>query len=238
MITKAVIFDKDGTLMDFDSFWLPVTRNVIKEVKRNRNAEDILESEILNSLGIENDVTDINGVLCGGTYAQAGRVIYDVLKSHGCNCAVEEVTEFVTDSYLRNCESGMIKPACDNICGVLGRLKGEGIKLAVVTTDKSFVTKKCLKILGIDELLDRIYTDDDGFPAKPDPYCIFDFLEKEGLSSSEVVMVGDTLTDISFARNGGIRVIGVAKNGANRRRLAGRADVIIPDISHIFEALE
>lgn len=238
MITKAIIFDKDGTLMDFDSFWLPVTHNVIEELKRDRKAAAISESEILNALGVEDDITNINGVLCGGTYAQTGRIMYDVLKSHGYKSTINEVTEFVTDSYHRNCEKGIVKPTCDNICEVLSKLKSYGIKLAVVTTDDPFVTKKCLQTLGIDTLIDRVYTDDDSFPAKPNPYCIFDFLKREGLSKSEVVMVGDTLTDIAFAKNGGIKVIGVAKSDANKKVLTGETSVIIPDISHIFEVLE
>lgn len=238
MLTKAVIFDKDGTLMDFDSFWLPVTRNVIRELKREKKADDILENEILDSLGIENGVTNIDGILCGGTYAQAGKIMHDVLKNHGYDCSVNEVTEFVTDSYYQSFEKGVIKPACDNICEVFGRLKRAGLKLVVVTTDKPFVTKKCLQRLGIEELLDRVYTDDGNFLPKPDPCCIFDFLTREELSTSEVVMVGDTLTDVTFAKNGGIKVIGVAKNDTDRERLTGKADAVIPDISHIFEVLE
>jgi len=238
MITKAIIFDKDGTLMDFDSFWLLITCNVIEELKRDMKVVTISESEILNALGIKNGITNINGVLCRGTYGQTARIMYDVLKNHGYKFTINEVTEFVIDSYHRNYEKGIVKPTCDNICEVLGRLKSYGIKLAVVTTDDPFVTKKCLQTLGIDTLIDRVYTDDDNFPAKPNPYCIFDFLKREGLSKSEVVMVGDTLTDIDFAKNGGIKVIGVAKSDANKKVLTGKANVIIPDISHIFEVLE
>ncbi len=238
MRTKAIIFDKDGTLLDFDSFWVMVTRNVIVELKKEMKAEQVSESEILKALGVENDITNIRGVLCCGTYAQLGEIMHDILKKYGCNCTVEEVTEFVIDSYYRNCEKGIIRPTCDNICEVLGGLKKLGVKIAVVTTDKKLVTEQCLQTLGIDSFIDRVYTDDDDVPAKPDPYCIFDFLKREGLERSEIVMVGDTLTDTTFAKNGGIRVIGVAKSDENKEILTGEADVIIPDISHIFEVLE
>ena len=32
MNTKAVIFDKDGTLLDFDSFWVEISYNAIREI--------------------------------------------------------------------------------------------------------------------------------------------------------------------------------------------------------------
>ena len=83
-----------------------------------------------------------------------------------------------------------------------------------------------------------IYTDDGEMPAKPDPYCIYALCEKERISKTEIIMVGDTLTDTRFAKNGGIKVIGVAQNDENKRILEMEADVVIPDISYIFEVIE
>ena len=48
-------------------------------------------------------------------------------------------------------------------------------------------------------------------------------------------MVGDTVTDIQFAKNAGISVIGV---GRERDRLAPYADAVISDISHIFDVIK
>lgn len=238
MKTKAIIFDKDGTLMDFDSFWVTVTHNVIEELKEEMGIMDVLEEDILLALGVENGVTSISGVLCHGIYQQMGEIMHDILKKHGYKFSINQVTERMIESYHRNYERGIIKPTCDNICEVLCRLKNYGIKLVVVTTDDLFGTQKCLQTLGIEKFIDAIYTDDGCFPPKPDPYCIFDVLEKEGLSKSEVVMVGDTLTDTTFAKNGGIEAIGVAKCDANRKILAGQIDKVISDLSYIFEVLE
>ncbi len=238
MKTKAIIFDKDGTLLDFDSFWLTISYKAIGDILAAVKIELDLTEEILSALGVKNKVTDINGVLCKGTYAQMGQAIYRGLKKYGCDITEEEAIRLTVEAYHHNSEAGIVKPVCKDIFGVLSRLKGHGIKLAVVTTDDAFVTKKCLEALGIDALFDAVYTDDGKYPAKPDAYCINDFCEKEGFSKSEVIMVGDTLTDVRFARNGGIKVIGVAKSDDNRRILEQEADVVIPDISYIFEVIE
>ena len=64
-MTKAIIFDKDGTLMDFDAFWVAVSKRAILDVLKNFNAEEGLVDEILFSIGVSADgVTDMDGVLC------------------------------------------------------------------------------------------------------------------------------------------------------------------------------
>jgi hypothetical protein len=69
------------------------------------------------------------------------------------------------------------------------------------------MTEDCLHRLGITSYFTDIYTDDGTHPNKPDPYCIFALQEKYGLSSEEIVMVGDTIKDMQFARNGGTVLI-------------------------------
>ena len=157
MKTKAIIFDKDGTLIDFNDFWLPISYSAIRDILREIKREDIHIEEILSALGVENGITNINGVLCRGTYSQMGQKIYSVLTNYGCDLNSDKITKLTIDAYHHNFPKGVIKPACDNISQVLSRLKNLGIKLAVVTTDDSFLTKKCLQTLGIDEFFEYIY---------------------------------------------------------------------------------
>lgn len=238
MKTKAVIFDKDGTLMDFDSFWVNVSREAIGDILCRIKQEQPPVEEILEALGVTREGTDINGVLCQGTYRQVGQVIYNVLSGYGCDCTEDEIVNLTVEAYHGNTGKGIMKPACENIGDVLNQLKRNGIKLAVATTDDAVVTKRCLQELGIEDYFDIVYTDDGKTPHKPDPYCIHDFCERNGLSHSEVVMVGDTLTDTQFAKNGGIRVIGVAKEERNRLVLEQEAELVVPDISYVYEVLQ
>lgn len=73
-MVKAIIYDKNGTLMQFDAFWIPLAQAAIKSIIEKysgTNAETALkiagETEI--EIGILNAVIDPNGVLCGGTAA-------------------------------------------------------------------------------------------------------------------------------------------------------------------------
>jgi len=46
-------------------------------------------------------------------------------------------------------------------------------------------------------------------------------------------MVGDTMTDVRFARNAGMNVIGVGKAEEARNRLAPHADAVAVNVSEI-----
>lgn len=238
MKVEAIIFDKDGTLLDFDAFWLAVSDGAINEILKEVNRQDIPNEKILSALGVKNNITDINGVLCRGTYSQMAQEIYNVLIKHGCDCTLNEIEKMTIDAYHRNSDKGIVKATCDNICDVLTELKDMGLKLAVVTTDDPFVTQKCLQLLNIDKFFDVVYTDDGKLPTKPDPYCIHDLCKRYGMTTSQVIMVGDTMTDMNFAKNGGIKAIGVAKNENNKAILKNHAYTVIPDISYIFDVLK
>jgi len=45
---KAIIFDKDGTLIDFDSFWIAVSENAINHILAELNMQNIPLSEMLH----------------------------------------------------------------------------------------------------------------------------------------------------------------------------------------------
>ena len=237
MNVDAIIFDKDGTLIDFDAFWVTISVEAIKDILRQLCQEDDLVCEILEAFGVHNGVADINGVLCKGTYKQMGQIVYDIVSRYGCDISRDEVEKVVIRAYTKNSDKGEITPTSPDLLKVLTELKKRNKKLAVVTTDNEEITRKCLKELRVEELFDKIYTDDGIIPTKPDPYCVFDFCKLTGVKRECMVMIGDTMTDVDFAKNAGIRIIGVAKNDQNKQILAPRTDAVITDISHIFKIL-
>ena len=238
MAIRMIIFDKDGTLMDFDSFWVAVSRPAVAEILETLHADPGLAETLLAAMGVTDGVTDVQGVLCWGTYGQMGEVLWKTLQDNGVSCTVEEVAELTAHAYHSHADEGCIRPACDNLKGVLSAWLCSDVKLAMVTTDGPRVTRKCLEALGIGPYFSAICTDDGMFPPKPDPLCIEVLCEQFGFAKDEVVMVGDTMTDVRFARNGGIRVIAVSKTEAGRAFFAGEADAVTEDISGVANILE
>lgn len=235
---KAVIFDKDGTLLDFDAFWVNVSVKAISSVLAEFLAENVSVEEVLSAYGVNKGITDIDGVLCKGTYAQMGDILYDILSSRGYNFSRQEVTTAVISAYNENSGAGEIKPTCDDLFDTLSRLKELGVKLAVVTTDNLLITEKCLKSLGVYELFDKIYTDDGKTPVKPNPDAALEFCKEFNLDKENVVMVGDTMTDVKFARSAGIKVFGLYKTKENREKLLPYADKVIKSISELLSVVK
>ena len=239
MNVKAIIFDKDGTLIDFDAFWVAVSVKAIGDVLAQCGADRALLTAILEAFGVRDGVTDLNGVLCKGTYEQMGEIVYRILREGGCELSCDEVVRLVLDAYNRNSDAGEVKPTCPELADVLADLKERGIKLAVVTTDNRRITDLCLAKLGIAELFDHIYTDDGDAPTKPDPACAVDFCRRVGVEKTKdtVVMVGDTMTDVRFAQNSGITAVALARSEQSRAVLAPHADAVITAMTDLKAAI-
>ena len=235
MKIDAVLFDKDGTLMDFDAFWVPVATKAVHYVSAQFHNEDIPAEEFLAAFGIHDGETDPDGILCKGTYAQLGQSVYDVMKGHGCNIVLDGIVEIVERAFNSNINAGEIKPTTPNLAQVLAELKNRHKKLAVVTTDNRFITQKCLQELGVENIFDAIYTADGVFPAKPDPTAAFDFCKAFDINKENTVMVGDTKTDLDFAKNAGINMIGFAKNDLGKRLFKATSYTVISDLSVLLD---
>lgn len=234
---KLIVFDKDGTLIDFDAFWVSLSALSVKDVLRKLERSDIEIDEFLKAFGVENGVTDIDGILCKGTYEEMGEAMHGVLKKHGCSITPEAVTKMMLEAYGKNSPSGEVKPTCENIREVLLKLK-EGRRLIVVTTDNPEITKLCLEKLCVLDLFDEIFADDGKTPAKPNPACLNEYCEKNGIAKENVLMVGDTMTDVKFAKNAGVDVIAVGKTERMRKKILPFADRVVPDISYVLKEIE
>lgn len=234
MNIKAVIFDKDGTLMKFDPFWVSVTSGVIDDIIALAGRE-INRDEFFDALGISDCKAGADGPLCAGTYEQIGAAIHGVLSAHGADFDRERIIELTTDAYNRHARDGVVEPTCGDICRELLQIKNLGIRLLVVTTDNRMITGICLDKLGITDLFDKIYTDDGEFPPKPNPDCIRKYSVESGIAPDNMIMVGDTMTDVCFAHNCGMAVIGIGETEQKAERLRPYADEVIPDISHVIE---
>lgn len=234
MKIKGIIFDKDGTLMDFGKFWIPTAENAVRDILDIVGADNSLSSEMLDSIGAYDG---IRGILCSGTYEQIADKFYDVLSNNGIETDKTSLKIITLQAFHNSIKYGEIVPTCDNIKEVFAELKKSGRIIALVTTDDEYITKKCLERLGIYNFFDVIYSDDGMHPSKPNPYYISKICGDMGLAADELVMVGDTMTDIKFAGNGGIMSIGVAKNKNDRDIISKSADYVIDDISKLSSVL-
>ncbi len=235
MKTKCIIFDKDGTLMDYKTFWIPAARSAVEYVLREVGGDMSLTDKMLDAIGMNDGIL---GILCYGTYGEMAEMFMGVLEQAGINISLRRLTELTRRAFIYGSERGKIVPACDDLPQMLAKFKKNGIMLVVATTDGPTITEKCLKQLGIYEYFDRIYTDDGVHPTKPNAYYIYDLRAETGLAPDEMVMVGDTETDTEFAENGSVKCIGIASDEADKAVLSRSAFCVIDNISQLSTVLE
>ena len=80
MSIKAIVFDKDGTLMKFEDFWIPVAEHAVElisaELSIGRDKSQLL-LDAINTYGSK------SGILCYGTYKDMSDAFAKILKDIG-----------------------------------------------------------------------------------------------------------------------------------------------------------
>ncbi len=185
----AVIFDKDGTLIDLLASWSPAGQAWIEVAS---GGDTKLAEELGNVIGVHNGEVVANGLLAAGTMGQLQSETRAVLEHHGIvNVAgritrARELAARITNEHLT---------PIGTVAGTLQRLATAGAKIGVVTSDDRGATLDALDQLGISELVDVIVAGDDAVAPKPSPEPLRLGAAGLGVSIERTLYVGDSNVD-------------------------------------------
>jgi phosphoglycolate phosphatase len=114
---------------------------------------------------------------------------------------------------------------------IFGRLRAEGKRIAVITTDDREPTDATLRALGIREHVGALVCGDDGFVVKPAPDAVFAVCHAFQTEPAKVALIGDTPADLVMAREAGSgRVVGV-RSGLGSAEDLMLADVVVDSVA-------
>lgn len=210
----AVLFDKDGTLIDSHAYWGAIIR------RRARAA--------VEAFGLPGDRYD---GLCGsmGLDLATGRLrpegpialvsreeVIRAVRGHLATLGVDAAELALADLFVRE-HAAFLSEIHDHVRllpGVrplLDALRGAGVRTAVVTTDAVANTRETLRHLGIDGCFDAVIGKESAPEGKPAPGPALAALAALGASAGETACVGDAPMDLLMSRNAGLLAcIGVA----------------------------
>ena len=230
MPIRAILFDKDGTLVDFQRTWGPATHMVLTELSNGDRA--LFDRLCAVSLyeAAERRLLPGSPVVIETTYGY-GKLWAEVL-------GVPLTAEFVDriDGMYFQTTLDHLTPIGD-VKTLLGNLAARGLRLGLMTNDADANTRAQLRQLGIEQSLEFVAAYDSGHGHKPDPDPVLAFAAFAGVAPAEIAVVGDTEHDLAAARAAGAIAVGVLSGPVPRERLEPHADVLLPSVAALDEWL-
>ena len=242
-----VVFDKDGTLLDFEFMWGTLLRSLVAALTAdvsdseasaaNAPAPGALARALYNDVGYDPRAgrTLPQSPWSMATTDQVLTILAATLYRHGRPWPAAEAV--VRAEWARLSAAAamarLVRPTGDLVALFTG-LQAAGIRTAVDTTDDRRATEQALRLLGIAALVDSIACGDDALPPKPAPDRLLATYRKLGVPAAHTVMVGDTAFDLVMGRQAGVGLTdGVLTGAGDRATLAPHADVILDSLNEI-----
>ncbi len=210
-MTRLVIFDKDGVILDLEATWLPVARAVAAHTitlipPAHGVFPKITSTDLLHAIGVDDlrGHIDPKGIFATGSFAQMRSKWQAMLPPQMIDLdqdrAYSEAVQTIV--YEQMCQTTKAK---GDVVTPLDALHKAGYQLALVTNDIESSARQSLHDLGIVDLFCAIVGADSGFGAKPDPDGLLHCCDVAGVMPDKSIMVGDTIVDYGAALAAGCK---------------------------------
>jgi phosphoglycolate phosphatase len=226
MPLKAILFDKDGTLLDFDLTWGAAGYHVMKTIARGdeKGFERLVE---VTHYDLETRRYRPTSEMVAGSLDEIGPLWAKALGRDDHSAVADEINTLFMAS-----APDYIVPL-DDPAAILSGLAKEGYQLGIATNDSEAAALQQAEIMGLIPHLDFIVGHDSGHGRKPDPGMVEAFARHTGLSPQEIALVGDSTHDLHAARKAGAVAIAVLSGPASRDDLEPHADYVINSIADL-----
>jgi phosphoglycolate phosphatase len=224
MTIRGILFDKDGTLIDFPATWLPVLKALALEFSGGHQP---LADQLLIVAGYDSE----RDALRGGSIWAAGNTM-DLIRAWKPGLTPSEEAEWLAfiDDFCSAHAPDTAVP--------FSELEAAGLKLGIATNDNTRSARLTAERLGIAHHFVAILGYDAVTAAKPAAEPVLAFCGMAALKPAEVAVVGDNLHDLAMARAAGAGLaIGVLSGTSVVDELKPHADHVIGSIADLPEIL-
>ncbi len=197
-MAKAVIFDRDGVILDSES------TNIASAV------------ECFKELGIKIKKEEREWIV--------GRSAKDYLKffSKKYDFSYEDFIKIQKDSYYKHLESTLL---FEDTISLIKKLHKNGFPLALTTSGGLNSTSLILKKANLEDIFNVIVTSENCKKKKPDPEPYLTTSKKLGIDPKYCVVVEDSYIGLESAKNAGMKCM-IIPNKYTKKQDFSKADFI------------
>jgi phosphoglycolate phosphatase len=220
-----VVFDKDGTLIDFHAMWggwaLTLGARLDGATRRP------VSGDVFATIGFDpaSGRVRAGAPLAVATMAEIRETVAAVVR-RWCP-SIAAARRAVETAWFEPDPVATAQPIGD-VAGLFAVLHASGRVIAVATTDDRSPTEATLRGLGLRGDVAAIACGDDGVGVKPDPAMLLALCQAARTPPARTAIIGDTPADLAMGRAAGAgRVVGVLSGVGSRAELSPLADALL-----------
>jgi phosphoglycolate phosphatase len=224
---RAILFDKDGTLLDFEKTWTPLLRRLAVEAA---GGDETRGRALLVAGGFDEEL----GRFAAGSTAAAGTTDLIVRLWHPKlrGAAFATKVEAMDRRFVEHGREHSVP--IDGAAVVLDLLAERGFVMGVATNDATEAAVASLTATGLIRNLPHVFGYDSVATPKPAADMVLAFCQAAGLAPAEVIVVGDNAHDLVMARSAGAGLaVGVTSGNSAVEHLAPLADAVLGSIREL-----
>ena len=234
MIKRAVLFDLDNTLYEYDpphkKALFAVYKELKNKIKLSRKKFDFLFK--ISKQEIHRELS--------GTASAHNRILYFqrlIEKTHNTiePAIILKLYEVYWNAFLKNMSLS------HGVLSTLKQLKKQNYMIAIVSDMTTHIQLRKLKKLKITKYIDYLVTSEEAGSEKPHSIMFLLALNKLRLKPEEVIMVGDSLiSDIGGANSVGIPTALIKKGRFYKQSEESyqKPNIVIKEIPEILDILK
>lgn len=224
---RAILFDKDGTLLQFTEGWVDSIVGFLED----KILDDNKKREVFREIGIREDGgVEENSILSSET-AMDLAIIFSKYLDEDLDEIYRELDDHLLN-YLKE-NNKFIRETCD-LRSLFEALRDRKILIGIFTSDNYRQVKYSMEYLGLDSFID-FYAAADIYKKKPNKESLEVFKKKYSLEDQEIIIVGDSRVDMVFGED--TVKVGVLCGTGSREMLAKYTDNIVDDPSQVLKFL-
>ncbi len=218
---RGLVFDKDGTLFDFNATWGAWARQVL-EAEAGGDPDRLIRLAEALGYDLTAEVFRPDSVVIASTVDEIAAVALPL---------IEETSAAALVTRFNGAAATAPQVEATDLRSFTRVLRDGGFRIGVATNDAEAPARAHLQAAGVEAAFDFIAGFDSGHGGKPAPGQLLAFCSQTGLAPEACAMVGDSTHDLRAGRAAGMICIAVLTGVAGAAELSPHADLVLPSIA-------